>query len=130
MGWFIGERRGVSWRDQTLESISAPPLALIVLFGLVIFLMSMSTYSEYKATVEKSKANGFILMEELQGLLCTIWLAKKVDLLGELLCFWCCFWSWFIIKTHFNLLGFVYFEKLFDTELRRIQNLHSIRFKI
>uniref|UniRef100_M1ALZ3 Uncharacterized protein n=1 Tax=Solanum tuberosum TaxID=4113 RepID=M1ALZ3_SOLTU len=56
MGWFIGERRGVSWRDQTLESLSAPPLALIVLFGLVIFLMSMSTYSEYKATVEKSKA--------------------------------------------------------------------------
>ncbi|KAG5613477.1 hypothetical protein H5410_024758 [Solanum commersonii] len=57
MGWFIGERRGVSWRDQTLESLSAPPLALIVLFGLVIFLMSMSTYSEYKATVEKSKAS-------------------------------------------------------------------------
>ncbi|CAN4093988.1 unnamed protein product [Withania somnifera] len=57
MGWFIGERRGVSWRDHTLESLSAPPLALIVLFGLVIFLMSMSTYSEYKATVEKSKAS-------------------------------------------------------------------------
>lgn len=57
MGWFIGERRGVGWRDQTLESIAAPPLALIVLFGLVIFLMSMSIYSEYKETVEKSKAS-------------------------------------------------------------------------
>lgn len=57
MGWFIGERRGVSWRDQTLESISAPPLPLIVLFGLVIFLISMNTYSEYKATIERSKAS-------------------------------------------------------------------------
>ncbi|MCD7455786.1 hypothetical protein HAX54_029640 [Datura stramonium] len=47
---------------------------------------------------------------ELQGQLCTIWLVKKEALLGELLCFWCCFWSWFIINSHFNLVGSAYFE--------------------
>ncbi|CAA2963797.1 Hypothetical predicted protein [Olea europaea subsp. europaea] len=57
MGWFMRGRRGVSWRDQTLDSISAPPLPLLVFFGLLIMLMFLASYSHYKAEVEKSKMN-------------------------------------------------------------------------
>ncbi|XP_022865878.1 uncharacterized protein LOC111385688 [Olea europaea var. sylvestris] len=57
MGWFVRERRGIGWRDQTLDSISPPPLPLLVFFGLLIMLMFLASYSHYKAELEKSKMN-------------------------------------------------------------------------
>lgn len=71
MGWFVRERRGVSWKDQTLDSISAPPLPLVVFFGLFIMLMYFATYLEFKAKVERSKM-GFrfgLLLLPLVGIL-------------------------------------------------------------
>ncbi|KAL3505397.1 hypothetical protein ACH5RR_035238 [Cinchona calisaya] len=50
---FVRERRGISWRDQTLASISAPPMPLMVVFGVVILLMYLASYSDYKAQVER-----------------------------------------------------------------------------
>ncbi|XP_057794835.1 uncharacterized protein LOC131011086 [Salvia miltiorrhiza] len=55
MGWFVRERRGVSWKEQTLESVAAPPLPLVVFLGLFIMLLYFATYSEYKEKVERSK---------------------------------------------------------------------------
>ncbi|KAK4429379.1 hypothetical protein Salat_1238300 [Sesamum alatum] len=71
MGWFVRERRGASWKDQTLDSLSAPPLPLMVFFGLFIMLMSLATYSEFKERVERSKM-GFrfgLLLLPLVGVL-------------------------------------------------------------
>nr|XP_016481381.1 PREDICTED: uncharacterized protein LOC107802404 [Nicotiana tabacum] len=53
MGWFTSERRGISWRDQTVESASAPPFPLILFFGLVILLMYFAGYSDYKAQEQR-----------------------------------------------------------------------------
>nr|GMD97488.1 uncharacterized protein LOC109152740 [Ipomoea batatas]GMD99271.1 uncharacterized protein LOC109152740 [Ipomoea batatas] len=57
MGWLWGGRRGVSWRDQTVDSITAPPLPLMVLFGLVAFFMCLSTYLDFKAQVARTKSS-------------------------------------------------------------------------
>ncbi|KAK6131008.1 hypothetical protein DH2020_035248 [Rehmannia glutinosa] len=55
-GWFVRERRGISWKDQTLDSISAPPLPLIVFFGLLITLLYFASCSEYHERVERRKS--------------------------------------------------------------------------
>ncbi|KAK9062733.1 hypothetical protein SSX86_019923 [Deinandra increscens subsp. villosa] len=56
MGWFIRDgRSGLSWADQTLGSMSAPPMRLLAFLGLVILLMSMSTYAEFKVHIEREK---------------------------------------------------------------------------
>ncbi|GJU75543.1 probable galactinol--sucrose galactosyltransferase 2 [Tanacetum coccineum] len=46
---------GLSWRDQTLNSMSAPPMQLVALLGLVILLLSMSSYTEFKVQIEREK---------------------------------------------------------------------------
>ncbi|KAG8364393.1 hypothetical protein BUALT_Bualt19G0124200 [Buddleja alternifolia] len=52
MDWIYTKRRGPEWkqgwRDQTFSSISAPPLPLLAVFAIVIFLLSLSQYSNYK----------------------------------------------------------------------------------
>lgn len=45
----------ISWRDKTLNSMSAPPMHLIALLGLVILLLSMSSYTEFKVHIEREK---------------------------------------------------------------------------
>ncbi|KAL2522251.1 hypothetical protein Fot_26263 [Forsythia ovata] len=62
MGWLVRDRRGIGWRDQTLDSISPPPLPLLVFFGLLIMLMFLASYSNYKAQVEKSKMDLKLLL--------------------------------------------------------------------
>ncbi|GFP89434.1 hypothetical protein PHJA_001087000 [Phtheirospermum japonicum] len=56
MGWFVRERRGISWKEQTLDSISAPPLPLMVFFGLLITLLYFEICSEYQERVERRKS--------------------------------------------------------------------------
>ncbi|PWA49884.1 hypothetical protein CTI12_AA459510 [Artemisia annua] len=46
---------GLSWRDKTLNSMSAPPMHLVALLGLVILLLSMSSYTEFKVHIEREK---------------------------------------------------------------------------
>ncbi|KAL8246103.1 hypothetical protein R6Q59_007319 [Mikania micrantha] len=56
MGWFIRDgRSGLSWADQTLGTISAPPMQLLAFLGVAILLMSMSTYTEFKVHIEREK---------------------------------------------------------------------------
>ncbi|XP_073312527.1 uncharacterized protein [Primulina huaijiensis] len=58
MDWVYTKRRGPEWKqgwtDQTLASISAPPLPLVAVFSIVIFLLSLSQYSSYKEHVQNS----------------------------------------------------------------------------
>ncbi|KAK2971447.1 hypothetical protein RJ640_020853 [Escallonia rubra] len=54
MGWFMRERRGISWTDQTLASISAPPLPLLVFFVLVMLLLSIPIVLDLKAQMERA----------------------------------------------------------------------------
>lgn len=51
---FVRERRGISWKDRTLASVTAPPIPLMVIFGLVVLLMCLATYSDYKAQAERT----------------------------------------------------------------------------
>ncbi|KAF5803762.1 hypothetical protein HanPI659440_Chr06g0249701 [Helianthus annuus] len=63
MGWFIREGRSEqSWVDQTLGSISTPPIQLLAFFGLVIFLLSISNHSESKAQVERESTGLNLLL--------------------------------------------------------------------
>ncbi|KAG6435339.1 hypothetical protein SASPL_100210 [Salvia splendens] len=55
MGWFVRERRSVSWKDRTLDSVAAPPLPLVVFLGLFIMLLCFATYSDCKERIERSK---------------------------------------------------------------------------
>ncbi|EYU38808.1 hypothetical protein ABFS82_03G069900 [Erythranthe guttata] len=44
------------WKDETLGSISAaPPLPLVVFFGIFMMLMFLAAYSEFKEKVERSR---------------------------------------------------------------------------
>ncbi|CAK9178418.1 unnamed protein product [Ilex paraguariensis] len=54
MGWFIRERRGISWRDQTLASLSPPFIQLLSFCGLVFLLLSFSSYCNYKAQMKRT----------------------------------------------------------------------------
>lgn len=51
MGWFLKER-GVSskqsWAQNTLASMSVPPMPLIAVFFIIIFLFCFSSYLSYK----------------------------------------------------------------------------------
>ncbi|GAA0156056.1 hypothetical protein LIER_43342 [Lithospermum erythrorhizon] len=57
MGWFVGSnrRRGLSWQEQVLESASIPPAPLMVFFGLVILLIFLANYGDYKLQMERTK---------------------------------------------------------------------------
>jgi len=61
MDWFYPKRRGPEWKQgwtgQTLASISAPPLPLLAIFAIVIFLLSISQYTNYKAQLQYSMIN-------------------------------------------------------------------------
>lgn len=63
MSWLLRGRRGVSWREQTLESAvsSPPPMPLMVFFGVVMFLIYLANYSEYKAQTQRTMI-GFKLL--------------------------------------------------------------------
>ncbi|KAL6504452.1 hypothetical protein OROGR_026375 [Orobanche gracilis] len=57
MSSFVRERRGaVSWKDKTLDSISAPPLPLLVFSGILIMLLYFESRSEYHERVERAKS--------------------------------------------------------------------------
>ncbi|XP_051150863.1 uncharacterized protein LOC127265199 [Andrographis paniculata] len=55
--WIARERNGrISWKDQTLDSISAPPLSLLLFFLLVITLLYLNTLSEVAERIETKRA--------------------------------------------------------------------------
>ncbi|KAL0454118.1 UNVERIFIED_CONTAM: hypothetical protein Slati_0751000 [Sesamum latifolium] len=66
MDWFYPRRRGPEWKqgwtDQTLSSISAPPLPLMAIFAIVIFLLSLPGYYAYKEQMHYTMINFKILL--------------------------------------------------------------------
>ncbi|KAK4424090.1 hypothetical protein Salat_1602400 [Sesamum alatum] len=66
MDWVYTRKRGPEWKqgwtDQTLSSISAPPLPLMAIFAIVIFLLSLSNYSAYKEQMHSTMINFKIIL--------------------------------------------------------------------
>ena len=61
MEWVYPRRRGPQWKQgwtgQTLSSISAPPLPLLTIFGIVVVLLWFSQYTDYKAQLHHTAIN-------------------------------------------------------------------------
>ncbi|KAK3195182.1 hypothetical protein Dsin_026492 [Dipteronia sinensis] len=61
MDWFYTKRRGPEWKQgwsgQTLASVSAPPLPLLAVFGIVLLLLWLSQYTGYKAQMQLTTIN-------------------------------------------------------------------------
>ncbi|KAG6704840.1 hypothetical protein I3842_07G152700 [Carya illinoinensis] len=53
MGWFFRERRGPAWKhgwtEQTLASISLPPLPLVAIAGIIVLLLLLNSYATYRS---------------------------------------------------------------------------------
>lgn len=66
MGWFFRERRGPAWKqgwtDQTLASISPPPLPLLAIFLIIFILLSASSYANYKNHMQQTMINFKLLL--------------------------------------------------------------------
>ncbi|KAJ1421627.1 hypothetical protein SESBI_13579 [Sesbania bispinosa] len=64
MVWPLKERRGPAWKQgwtkNTLSSLSAPPLQLVSIVGIVMFLLFVPSYVNFKSTV-KTATIGFHL---------------------------------------------------------------------
>lgn len=73
MDWIQSRKRGPewkqSWTEQTLSSMSAPPLPLVAIFTIVIFLLSLSQYSAYKEQMQNTMINFKIFLFLLPVLL-------------------------------------------------------------
>lgn len=61
MEWLYPRRRGPQWKQgwsgQTLPSMSAPPLPLVTIFGIVLVLLWFSQYADYRAHLHNSAIN-------------------------------------------------------------------------
>ncbi|XP_020229205.1 uncharacterized protein LOC109810205 [Cajanus cajan] len=55
MVWPLKERRGPAWKQgwtiSTLSSLSAPPLQLVAIVGIVMFLLFLPSYINFKSTL-------------------------------------------------------------------------------
>lgn len=61
MEWVYHKRRGQEWKQgwtgSGMASVSAPPLPLLVIFGIVISLLWLSQYKYYKAQLYNTALN-------------------------------------------------------------------------
>ncbi|KAL8540140.1 hypothetical protein ACS0TY_001650 [Phlomoides rotata] len=61
MDWIQSRKRGPEWKQgwtaQTLTTMSAPPLPLVAVFAIVIFLLSLSQYTAYKEQMQYTMIN-------------------------------------------------------------------------
>ncbi|XP_009607098.1 uncharacterized protein [Nicotiana tomentosiformis] len=61
MDWLYPKRRGPEWKqgwtNETLASVLVLPLPLLAIFAIVIFLLSLSQYNNYKEQLEQSRIN-------------------------------------------------------------------------
>ncbi|OMO92893.1 hypothetical protein COLO4_17253 [Corchorus olitorius] len=61
MEWVYPRRRGPEWKQgwtgQTMASISAPPIPLLTIFGIVILLLWFSQSANYQAQLHQSSLN-------------------------------------------------------------------------
>ncbi|XVE67107.1 hypothetical protein DITRI_Ditri08aG0133800 [Diplodiscus trichospermus] len=73
MEWVYPRRRGPQWKQgwtgQTLSSVSAPPLPLLTIFGIVVVLLWLSPCTDYKAQLHNTAINFQIFLLLLPMLL-------------------------------------------------------------
>lgn len=58
MGWFLRDRRGPAWKhgwtEQTLASISPPPLPLVAIAGIMVLLLLLNSYATYRSQIRQT----------------------------------------------------------------------------
>lgn len=61
MVWPLKERRGPAWKQgwtkNTLSSISAPPFQLVAIVGIVMFLLLVPSFINFKSTMQTATIN-------------------------------------------------------------------------
>ncbi|XP_061373309.1 uncharacterized protein LOC133315659 [Gastrolobium bilobum] len=66
MVWPLKERRGPAWKQgwtiNTLYSISAPPLQLLSIVGIVMFLLFVPSYINFKSTVQTTTVSFHVFL--------------------------------------------------------------------
>lgn len=87
MGWFLREGSSSSWKvgwtERTLASLRAPPLPLVAIVGIVVVLLSISSYANYKSQVQKTMIGFKVFLLVLPLLL--IFVANSVTKYGSVL---------------------------------------------
>ncbi|XP_021768907.1 uncharacterized protein LOC110733204 [Chenopodium quinoa] len=58
-----------SWRNRTMSSLNSPPLALLALFGVVVFYLYLSTYFPYKESLHRASFSLKLILLALPALL-------------------------------------------------------------
>lgn len=85
MVWPLKERRGPAWKQgwtiSTFSSISAPPLQLLSIVAIVIFLLFIPSYINFKSTVQTATINFHLFRLVLPLLL--IFIAYFISLCGS-----------------------------------------------
>ncbi|MED6192886.1 hypothetical protein PIB30_013976 [Stylosanthes scabra] len=61
------------WSGNTMYSISTPPLQLVAIVGIVVFLLWTSSYMNYKASMETATVNANLLILPLVLLLIALY---------------------------------------------------------
>ncbi|KAF8023576.1 hypothetical protein BT93_F0938 [Corymbia citriodora subsp. variegata] len=83
MGWLIKEKRGPAWKhgwtQQTITSISPPPMPVVTLFGIVLLLLWLSFHINYTRQMERTVVSLKFLLLLLPLLLVVLarWLAAN-----------------------------------------------------
>lgn len=58
MGWIFRERRGPAWKrgwtEHTLASISPPPLPLVAISAIIVFLLLLNSYATYRSQMQQT----------------------------------------------------------------------------
>lgn len=83
MGWLVRESRGrrQGWTEQTITSLLAAPLPLVAIIGIVVILLSMSSYTSYRVQMQR-KMVGFKLFLFLLPLI-LIFVANSIRKYGR-----------------------------------------------
>ncbi|KAF4383069.1 hypothetical protein F8388_009100 [Cannabis sativa] len=87
MGWFLRDGSSSSWKvgwtERTVASLSFPPLPLMAVVGIVVVLLSISSYANYRSHMHQTVIGFKIFLLFLPLLL--IFLAKFVTKYGSVL---------------------------------------------
>ena len=61
MGWLIRERRGPAWKqgwaEQAMAAITPPPRPLLAILGILVILLSVSSFSSHRSQVKTTRIN-------------------------------------------------------------------------
>lgn len=83
MGWIVRETREwrQTWTEKTLASLLAAPLQLVAIIGIVVILLSLSSYTSYRVQMERHMIGFKVLLFFLPLVL--IFVANAITTFGS-----------------------------------------------